>query len=123
MTTATTLAPATAMPRRASAWRRLLEVRELTLLLLVLLLTAGMSLTSPYFLTLANFRAVAIGMAPTAIVAVGMTVLLVSGGFDLSVGANLALCGTVAALLLAKGAGIPAAVAAALALGGLIGLA
>jgi ribose transport system permease protein len=122
MTTTTLAAPAAAS-RPAAIWRRLVEVRELTLLLLVVLLIAGMSLTSPYFLTMANFRAVAVGMAPTAIVAIGMTVLLVSGGFDLSVGSNLALCGTVAALLMAKGAGIPLAVAGAMALGALIGLA
>ena len=50
-----------------------------------------MALASPFFLSMANFRAIAIGLAPTAIIAVGMTILLVSGGFDLSVGSVLAL--------------------------------
>jgi ribose transport system permease protein len=56
-----------------------------------------MSQATPYFLTMANFRASAIGLAPTAIIVIGMTVLLVSGGFDLSVGAVLSLINVVIA--------------------------
>ncbi|UVC17558.1 ABC transporter permease [Mesorhizobium onobrychidis] len=103
--------------------RRFVETRELTLLVLIVAIIVGMSLASPVFLSLANFRAIAIGMAPTVIIAVGMTVLLVSGGFDLSVGSVLALASTVAALLLLSGASIPLAILGALALGVIIGLA
>jgi ribose transport system permease protein len=102
--------------------RLIIETRELTLAILVLAIIAGMSLASPFFLSIANFRAIVIGMAPTAIIAIGMTVLLASGGFDLSVGSVLALSSTIAALLLIKGAAIASAVAAALALGAVIGL-
>jgi ribose transport system permease protein len=103
--------------------RRFVETRELTLLVLIVAIIVGMSLASPVFLSLANFRAIAIGMAPTVIIAVGMTVLLVSGGFDLSVGSVLALASTVTALLLLSGASIPLAILGALALGVIIGLA
>jgi ribose transport system permease protein len=103
--------------------RRFVETRELTLLVLIVAIIVGMSLASPFFLSLANFRAIASGMAPTAIIAVGMTVLLVSGGFDLSVGSVLALASTVTALLLLGGASIPLAILGALALGVIIGLA
>jgi len=104
-------------------FRRFVETRELTLLVLIVAIIVGMSLASPVFLSLANFRAIAIGMAPTVIIAVGMTVLLVSGGFDLSVGSVLALASTVTALLLLSGASIPLAILGALALGAVIGLA
>ena len=97
--------------------------RELTLVILIVAIIVGMSLASPFFLSLANFRAVAIGLAPTAIIAIGMTVLLASGGFDLSVGSVLALASTIAALFLIMGMSIPVAVAAALLLGAAIGLA
>jgi ribose/xylose/arabinose/galactoside ABC-type transport system permease subunit len=40
--------------------------------------------TTPAFAMWANLTAVALGMSLDAIVAVGMTVLIVSGGFDLS---------------------------------------
>lgn len=103
--------------------RRLIETRELTLLVLIVAIIIAMSIASPVFLSVANFRAIAIGMAPTVIIAVGMTVLLVSGGFDLSVGSVLALASTVVALLLLAGTGIPVAIFGALAVGGVIGLA
>jgi len=102
--------------------RKILQTRELTLLVLILLIIFGMSLTSPYFLTIANLRAVAVGMTPTAIIVIGMAILLASGGFDLSVGAVMALSGTVVALLLASGVSMPLAVACALGLGIVAGL-
>jgi ribose transport system permease protein len=39
-------------------------------------------------------------MAPTAIIVIGMAILLASGGFDLSVGSVMALSSTVVAMLL-----------------------
>jgi ribose transport system permease protein len=81
-----------------------------------------MSFLSPYFLSLANFRALSIGMVPTGIIVIGTTLLLVSGGFDLSVGSVLALTGTVLALLVVKGVAIPVALLGSAAVGALIGL-
>jgi ribose transport system permease protein len=74
-----------------------------------------LSLTVPAFATRANLSAVALGMSLDAILAVGMTVLIVSGGFDLSVGAVMALAGAVAALATAGGESGAAALAALLA--------
>jgi ribose transport system permease protein len=50
-----------------------------------------------------------------------MTYLLVSGGFDLSVGSVLALSSTICAYLLALGWGIPEAILATLVMGGAVG--
>jgi ribose transport system permease protein len=61
----------------------------------------GLAATTPAFATRANLTAVALGMSLDAIIAVGMTILIVSGGFDLSVGAAMALAGAVAALVAA----------------------
>jgi ribose transport system permease protein len=102
--------------------RSVLAKRETTLAVLILLIIVGMSLTTPHFLSMANFRAMAIGLAPTAIIVVGMTVLLVSGGFDLSVGSVLALCSTAVALMMTGGLPIVAAILLTLLLGVLIGL-
>ncbi len=89
--------------RALLAVKAILQVRELTLFALILIICAAMTLVTPYFLSSANFRALSIGLVPTAIIAVGMTVLLVSGGFDLSVGSVMALSGTVAALMVING--------------------
>jgi ribose transport system permease protein len=98
-------------------------LREMTLLAMIAVLVVGMSLVSPHFLSLANLEAVAVGMVPTAIIAVGMTILLVGGGFDLSVGSVLALSSTVCAWLMLAGWPVPLAIAAAIAVGAVVGLA
>jgi ribose transport system permease protein len=102
--------------------RALAQARELMLLLLIVLIVVVMSTVSPNFLSPANFRAFATGLAPTAIISVGMTVLLVSGGFDLSVGSVLALSGTVAALLMLSGTPVWLAVIVTLVLGVVVGI-
>jgi len=101
---------------------RIVAAREITLLAIILVIVATMSVLSPFFFTMANFRAISIGLVPTAIISVGMTILLISGGFDLSVGAVLALCSTLTAWALVQGADIPAAVAMGLAGGIAVGL-
>src|SRR5437016_5717441 len=100
-----------------TAVKAALQVRELTLSALILVICLAMTLITPYFMSAANFRALSIGLVPTAIIAVGMTVLLVSGGFDLSVGSVMALSGTVAALMVINGVPIWMAVVLTLALG------
>jgi ribose transport system permease protein len=70
-----------------------------------------------------NLRIVLTQTVIVAVGAIGMTLIIISGGIDLSVGATIALTGVVAAL--AVGAGWPpsAAVAAAVLAGGVVGLA
>ncbi|MGD1036671.1 MAG: ABC transporter permease [Roseiarcus sp.] len=81
-----------------------------------------MSIASPYFFSASNFRAMAIGLVPTAIIAIGMTLLLVSGAFDLSVGSALALTGTIVALLVVSGLPVVVAVPITALAGAAIGL-
>lgn len=114
---------ATTAPR-TSVWRHLLEQRELSIFLVVLVVAAGLKFASPNFLNQANLTALFLGMSFNAIAAVGMTILLISGGFDLSIGATLALAGAVAGLVMMK-AGVPPAVAVFLGLltGAVVGIA
>lgn len=99
------------------------DIRELTLVFLIAAIIIVMSNVNPYFLSFSNFRAVAVGMAPTAIIVIGMAILLASGGFDLSVGSVMALSSTVVAMLLLTGMPIPLAIICGLILGGVIGAA
>src|SRR5204863_3828884 len=84
---------------------------------LVLVGAVLLAATTPAFATIENLTAVALGMSLDAIVAVGMTVLIVSGGFDLSVGAVMALAGAVAALVATAGGDRATAALAALVAG------
>ncbi len=53
-------------------------------------------MVSPAFFTVDNLTTTVLGVVMTAIVSVGMTVALVSGGFDLSVGSVMSMSGVVA---------------------------
>jgi ribose transport system permease protein len=75
-----------------------------------------------YFLSYANFKIVLTQTVIVAIGALGMTLIIVSGGIDLSVGSVIALCSVVGALLIQQGWPVVAVVVAVIASGGLIGL-
>lgn len=87
----------------AGLFTRALRMRETGLILIILALFIVMSFASPYFLTWENMRAMAMGFALEGIVVVGMTVLLISGGIDLSVGSVTALAMVIAGLLFLAG--------------------
>ena len=74
------------------------------------------------FLNVAVLKATVLAMSSIAVIAVGMTVLLVSGGFDLSVGSIVTLTGVAAALVVKAGFPWYVAMAAGIAGGIIVGL-
>ena len=74
------------------------------------------------FLTADNFQIMLLQTAVVATAALGMTIIIISGGIDLSIGSNIALCTVAIALMLAKG--VPPIVAAlgSIAVGSMCGL-
>jgi ribose transport system permease protein len=104
-------------------WRqRLLKVGPFVGLLLVVVFFAVASGAPERYLSVANLRVVLAQTVIVAIGAVGMTLVIVGGGIDLSVGSAIALTGVSCALLVRDGAGAPLAVCASILLGGLVGL-
>jgi ribose transport system permease protein len=77
---------------------------------------------TPHFLTVSNLLNVLEQTSINAIVAVGMTYVIISGGIDLSVGSVLAVSGIVLALALEGGVPAPVAIVLALATGTACGL-
>ena len=71
-----------------------------------------MSLLNPAFLSLSNWINLLTSISAIWIMAMAMTLVLISGGFDLSVGASLAFSGLVLVKLVY--AGVPEIVAIAL---------
>src|SRR5215207_7089949 len=61
------------------------------------LLVVVNSIFTPNFLDLNNFRNILLQVSPTVLVAVGMTMVIATGGIDLSVGSLMALAAAVAA--------------------------
>ncbi len=94
---------------------------ELRMLGLALALGIILSLISPYFLTERNIFNILDQSVVLGIVAVGMTLVILTGGIDLSVGSVAGLTGIILALAL-KDLPIPLAIALAVSAGALIGL-
>ena len=85
-------------------------------------LIIGLTIASPYFLTVGNLSAVIRQTAVIIIMAVGMTVVMVSGGIDLSVGSMVGLTGVCGTMLIAAHFPTWLAVLGAIVVGALCGL-
>lgn len=84
--------------RSARDWlERVLPFASVTVLFMAL------SFASPYFLTLQNLSSVARQTAVINIMALGMTLIMISGGIDLSVGSVMAFAGICGTMLLQAG--------------------
>jgi ribose transport system permease protein len=114
--------PAMAPPN--AAWREQLPtlVRVYGIILTLVILLAVVAIGNPAFLSQQNILNMLSQWAPAGIMAVGMTFVILTGGFDLSVASGYSLCAVVAAYV---GQSYPPslAFAAAIVVGLLFGLA
>ena len=101
---------------------RVARQREFMIFVIVVAVTVVMTFSSPHFLTTGNILALLLGLSIEAIVVVAMTNLMVSGGFDMSVGSVLAFTSAATAMFLRMGMPILLAVFIGLAFGAIIGL-
>ena len=87
----------------------------------LVLLIAVVSIMSPAFLSTKNIFNILRQTSINAIIAAGMTFVILTGGIDLSVGSILAISGAVCASLLAGGQSIIVGIIAAIVIGALVG--
>ena len=99
------------------AW--LIEKRIFVLLVFFIILAV---LFVPLFATPINLSNLLSQLTIDGVVVIGMTILMVAFGIDLSVGSTLALAGIIYALLAGTGVAIPLAILGAVLVGGLVGL-
>ena len=108
--------------------RKILELR--TQLVAFAVVIALIAVISPGFLTVTmqggrlygSLIDVGVRVAPVALLAIGMTLVIATKGIDLSVGAVMAITGAVAASLVADGQPVVVVLAVSLALGLICGL-
>lgn len=93
---------------------RLRDFREGTLILIIVAFCVLLWILSPSFLSASNLKAVAVGFSIDAIVVVGMALVIISGGIDLSVGSVLALSTVIIASLYFNGTPLILAILAAI---------
>lgn len=101
--------------------RRRFHMRELTILASVVLAIVVFGSLNPRFLSIESALTILEGASTDGLIVIGMTVVIVCGAFDMSVGSSMALCGLVAALAMKAHLPIVLAVLAALAAGCVIG--
>ena len=101
---------------------RLVKQREFVIFAIVAIIFIFMAFASPVFLSKGNILALMLSLSIECIMAVGMVNLMVSGGFDLSVGSVLGFGGVVVALLMKSGMPVFFAILIALTGGVVIGL-
>lgn len=107
---------------KAAPWKRFFGIRELGILIVIIVVSLMLAFTTNSFLNPSNLSAVAIGLVTDAVIAIGMTMVLITGGFDLSVGSVLALAGMIIADRLHAGTGIGVAILVTLIASGAVGL-
>jgi len=105
----------------SKVWSRVIRSLEIRMLGLALILAIGLSLLSPYFLTQNNIFNILDQSVVIGIVAVGMTLVILTGGIDLSVGSVAGLTGIILGLAL-QSMPIPVAIPVAVLSGAGIGL-
>lgn len=128
MTTSTARPPAAPAPGSKRAGRsRLLPPpvtgQEIVLAVVIALLWVALAFATPAFATAGSIQPLLVATAPIALVGIGMTIVIVTGGIDISVGAGLMVCSVVTAkALVGMGLPLPLALLLSVAVGGLLGL-
>src|SRR5215210_5158453 len=95
-------------------WQR---IAEYVIVVAIILESVVFAIIAPQFFSIPNLVNVALSIAITGILAVGMTAVILTGGIDLSVGSVAALAGVVAAIIASNGGAVFLAAIAALGVG------
>lgn len=110
-----------AAPPRSLRLRLLQWGQVLAPLLMLFVLAGGVTAAKPVFLTGENLTNVITRSVPLALIAVGQTLVILSGQIDLSVGSVMALSAVTGALLLNHGLPVGGAMLVSLLVGGFCG--
>ena len=89
--------------KKYSSFMNFLRTPTLTLVGIYIVMLVLFSLTNENFLTIQNLKGIFNNFAVFGILAAGITVVMIGGGFDLSIGSTAGLAGIVSAVLLMKG--------------------
>ncbi|HEX4948394.1 MAG TPA: ABC transporter permease [Blastocatellia bacterium] len=88
-----------------NSWRK--YQRELAALLAFVVLLVCVGIVAPAFFAGANLRDLLVTNAPVLLVAIGMTLVILAGQIDISVGSQFAVCSVVTGWLAKSGVPVP----------------
>ena len=110
------------MSAATAVLRRIKFSREVVLLGVLIILMVAMSALSPLFFTVGNLLNTSRFFVEVGLMALGMTLIIITGGIDLSVGSNLALVSVAVGFSYAAGLPLPLAIVFGLVVGMAAGL-
>lgn len=93
--------------KKYSAFMNFLKTPTPTLIGIIVVILILFSLTSENFLTIQNIKGIFNNFAVFGILSAGVTIVMIGGGFDLSIGSVAGLAGIVSAVLMMKKYGVP----------------
>ncbi|HLK66590.1 MAG TPA: ABC transporter permease [Bryobacteraceae bacterium] len=97
------------------------HAREISLGIAIAVLAVVLAFVAPGFFTFANLRDLVMANMPVLIVALGMTLVILTGQIDISVGSIFAICSVTAGVFAKMGLPTPAAGLVAALAGGILG--
>ncbi len=106
----------------SSPLKHIFNFQQWGILLVLLALIIILGITVPVFLSPRNIRNVLQQVATLGIVSLGMTILMISGGIDLSVGSSISVTAVIVGSLLKAGAPVLPIIILGLAVGSCMGL-
>ena len=95
--------------------------RELSVAIAIAALAAVLGALAPEYFALDNLRDLFVANVPVFIIAIGMTLVILTGHIDISIGSMFAVCGVASGLLAKEGLPVVWVVAAAALIGGALG--
>lgn len=121
-TTATDLKPTTDQKSRFVGISWLERFRQVGILIALLIIVAVFASLTPIFLTPSNLTNILVQSSITGIIGIGMTLVIILGGIDLSVGPLVALVAVVVATQMVNEVSVPMAILIGLLLGTAAGI-
>lgn len=95
--------------------------REMSVALAIAMLAIVLALFAPSYFAPDNLRDLFVANVPVMIIAIGMTLVVLAGQIDISIGSMFAICGVAAGILAKEGLPTALVVVAAALAGGLLG--
>jgi ribose transport system permease protein len=95
--------------------------QELVLIGVIAVIWVVLAFRTPAFLTAGSIQPLLVATAPIALIGVGMTIIIITGGIDVSVGAAIMVCAVLTAQALVGGMSAPLAILLSVVVGGVLG--
>lgn len=84
---------------RSNILQKVLSYRETTVFMVIVVISVILAMVSPHFVTSSNLSTTALGLSSDGIMAIGMCLVLLTGGIDLSVGSVMAASMVISGIL------------------------